>query len=67
MYSLPGTSHWLINDGCDGCHQQMVEAGNPSNAPNIQHERRCSLSFANRTQLSAKQPYISANAARYHE
>eukprot|EP00974_Lingulodinium_polyedra_P080882 7835861-Lingulodinium_polyedra.AAC.1 len=35
MYSLPGTSHWLISDGCDGCHQQIVEAGNPSNAPNL--------------------------------
>eukprot|EP00974_Lingulodinium_polyedra_P032155 3097850-Lingulodinium_polyedra.AAC.1 len=35
MYSLPGTSHWLMRNGCDGCHQQMVEAGNPSNAPSL--------------------------------
>eukprot|EP00974_Lingulodinium_polyedra_P048222 4628692-Lingulodinium_polyedra.AAC.1 len=35
MYSLPGTPHWLTRDGCDGCHQQMVAAGNQSNAPSL--------------------------------
>eukprot|EP00974_Lingulodinium_polyedra_P009887 949085-Lingulodinium_polyedra.AAC.1 len=24
-----------MRDGCDGCHQQMVEAGHTSNAPNL--------------------------------